>query len=463
MKDSTIAAFLTENWEQLLQDAQTLMRIPSVSGEAEPPYPFGRECARVLDKALEIGRAMGFETENHEYYAGSILYPGTETGEIGIFAHLDVVHEGTGWLRPPYDPYVKDGWLYGRGSADDKAPAVVALYAMLCLKKQGVQPRRTIRLFLGCSEECGMKDIRYYTEHYPLPDFSFTPDASFSVCYSEKGILETTYSAALPKGVLEWTAGAASNAVAGQARARIVTRKPLIVEPERWPTITVTEDDGIWTVEAVGRSAHAAFPEGSVNATALLASYLCQSGALTVSAQHTLSFLARYFQDSYGEALGIAHSSPELGKLTCVAGMIRSNGSQLTQSVNIRYPAEADSAVIIRRLNGTAAQYGWQPTSCDNDPPSYISPDEPIIQALGLICQERLGSSFVPYTMGGGTYARHLPNAVAYGPGIRGMAKPGPAGHGGGHQPDECISLRVLRDALPIYVKALEEIDRLLP
>ncbi|MGN1369451.1 MAG: M20/M25/M40 family metallo-hydrolase, partial [Aristaeellaceae bacterium] len=182
------ARFFEAYWPNMLEDMQAWMRIPSVSREAEGPYPFGRACGEALDAALALGRAMGFDTENDDYTGGSILFRGTQAGEIGMFAHLDVVPEGEGWLHPPYSPYISDGWLYGRGSADDKGPAVVALYAMYCLKQMGYVPCRTIRLYLGCSEERGMRDIRAFLERHPAPDFSFTPDASFSVCYSEKGI-----------------------------------------------------------------------------------------------------------------------------------------------------------------------------------------------------------------------------------------------------------------------------------
>ena len=117
----------------------------------------------VLDKALEIGKQMGFETENHDYRCGSILMPGRTGQEIGIFVHLDVVHEGNGWTTEPYKPVIKDGWLYGRGSADNKGPAAAALYSMKYLKDQEVPLEHTIRLYLGCSEERGMEDIEYYT------------------------------------------------------------------------------------------------------------------------------------------------------------------------------------------------------------------------------------------------------------------------------------------------------------
>ena len=98
-----------------------------------------------------------------------------------------------------------------------------------------------------------------------------------------------------------------------------------------------------------------------------------------------------------------------------------------------------------------------------DDPPSYIDPEKTVIKALNELCQEELDPSFEPYCMGGGTYARKLPNAVAFGPGIRVQKKPGPEGHGGGHQPDECVKLEELENALSIYIKALQKIEELLP
>ncbi len=480
MDERIIARFLDENRAEFLQDIMKLVSIPSVSipdnrisdngvpsaGQSSVScrYPFGEGCARVLDAALSIGERMGFKTENHEYYCGSILMPGSEKGEIGMFSHLDVVPEGVGWINPPYIPYVSDGWLYGRGSSDNKGPAVTALYAMRCLQENGVRLRHTVRLFLGCSEENGMHDIAYYLDHFPAPDFSFTPDASFSVCYSEKGIMEADFTTPLPEEIIEFSAGTASNAVAGNAVALLknMTGKIPEADPVLWPGITIKQDGSLLRVEAEGKSAHAAFPEGSENAAVMLAAFLCNCGLVSGKTCKILSFVSRCFKDYYGKALDISYEDEQLGRLTVIAGMTRTEKGMLRQNINIRYPAEADAERMERMLSAAAKAYGWKLSSVRNDPPSYVSPDSPLVQALDKACRDRLGPSFAPYTMGGGTYARRLPNAVAFGPGIRGQKKPGPDGHGGGHQPDECVRLQGLEDALYIYVQALLAVDQML-
>ena len=86
--------------ENMLDTAMELMKIRSVSEPGTREHPYGEGCAMVLDKALEIGKQMGFETENHDYRCGSILMPGRTGQEIGIFVHLDVVHEGAPLTRP---------------------------------------------------------------------------------------------------------------------------------------------------------------------------------------------------------------------------------------------------------------------------------------------------------------------------------------------------------------------------
>lgn len=65
--------------------------------------------------------------------------------------------------------------------------------------------------------------------------------------------------------------------------------------------------------------------------------------------------------------------------------------------------------------------------------------------------------------MGGGTYARKIPNAVGFGPGLQSdWEKAGlPKGHGSCHSADEAQSLSSLKTAVRIYVKALQNLNEL--
>src|SRR5699024_12043674 len=56
---------------------------------------------------------------------------GSGEKETALLGHLDVVPEGDGWSHDPYDMIEKDGYIYGRGVADDKGPTVLGLYAKI--------------------------------------------------------------------------------------------------------------------------------------------------------------------------------------------------------------------------------------------------------------------------------------------------------------------------------------------
>ena len=68
---------------------------------------------------------------------------------VGVLVHIDTVPVGEGWRVDPFDGTVIDGKVYGRGTNDDKGPAMVALYAMKALKDSGVPVNKRIRLIIG--------------------------------------------------------------------------------------------------------------------------------------------------------------------------------------------------------------------------------------------------------------------------------------------------------------------------
>ncbi|MEG1943625.1 MAG: M20/M25/M40 family metallo-hydrolase, partial [Angelakisella sp.] len=122
-----------------------------------------------LDTALDMAKSKGFKGDNHNYYYGTVEH-GSGDKIIGIFSHLDVVPEGSGWTGKPYELVEKDGFLIGRGVADDKGAAVAGMYVMSCLDALDIKLRSKISLYLGCSEETGMSDISHYVAEQPMPD-----------------------------------------------------------------------------------------------------------------------------------------------------------------------------------------------------------------------------------------------------------------------------------------------------
>ena len=109
-------------------------------------------------------REEGFAVYNADNYGGHIDFTGKGEGIVGVVGHLDVVPEGDGWSFDPYGGEVKDGWICGRGTTDDKGPVIASFYGMKALKACGYEPKKTIRLILGLDEETNWHGMDHYLE-----------------------------------------------------------------------------------------------------------------------------------------------------------------------------------------------------------------------------------------------------------------------------------------------------------
>src|SRR2546423_5102322 len=86
--------------------------------------------------------------------------PGELPGSVLLYGHLDKQPEFTGWLPGlgPWDPVLREGKLYGRGSADDGYAVFSSLTAIAALKAQQVPLARCV-LLIEASEESGSVDL----------------------------------------------------------------------------------------------------------------------------------------------------------------------------------------------------------------------------------------------------------------------------------------------------------------
>ena len=468
--EEKIDRWIQAHQEEFVRDLRELVAVPSVSGPREGDYPFGRECGRVLQLALEKAEQYGFQAENYENYCGGCRLKGEKTGEIGLFSHLDVVPLGDGWEYPPLGCTLKDGFLVGRGVGDNKGPAVAALYALRFLRENGIRLKHDVLLYFGCSEERGMEDIEHFTSTRPLPDFSLVPDTNFPVCYGEKGIFRATARKTVNGRLKSFQVGEVANVIPAYGEAVIQTGS---AQEAKAICDRLNGIKGIsgkcWgeggtdvKVEAEGISRHAAFPDGSVNAVQVLAEALKTSGMLGGEEERAIAGIASLTASVHGETAGIPFEDEETGKLTCCGTVVRLEKGELTLSFDIRYPSSFCGEQVRSGLENAVGEFGFVLEDITDSGPFFISPDRPEIKTLCRVADHVLGRSYEPYTMGGGTYARHLPNAVGFGPGLPDQKNPFPPGRGQGHQPDECIELCQLIDGFKAYVLALLALDEIL-
>ncbi len=465
--EEQIRLFLEENRRLMTEDMKSLIRINSV-GE---PYdsgssaPFGQGCLAALEEAAGLMEREGLALTRFDGYGvkGKLGRAEDEAGEIGFFAHLDVVPEGEGWSFAPYEPFVRDGFLFGRGAMDNKGAAIVAMYVLKFFNEQQFPLHHGLYLFLGCNEENGMRDIRHFLARHPAPLFGIVPDAYFPLCFAEKGMLRADFAGEPADGnLLAFAGGTEYNVIPDSAWAVLQDVEVEDVRQKLPDDFTVeTAADGIRIV-AFGRAGHAAFPEGTEHAAVKLSAALLDSGLVHGDRSlGALAFIMEYFGSPYGEGLGIDFHDLS-GKTICNAGAVRLNRREMRLLCDIRYGVTQDQAVILQQLEKAAGRYGWMLARTEDSPPHYINPDDPLVTALCGLANRELGMEQPPYAMGGITHARWLPRAAAFGPLRRDIPSPFPEGRGGAHQPDEAIRLETLWEAFRIYVKAVITIDKLL-
>lgn len=451
-----ISRFVRENEADIIRVISRLVSIPSVAGSPEPGAPFGREPRRAMGCAMQIAEELGLSVSNcDDRIAFASVGEDLGQGYLATITHVDVVPAGDGWTSDPFTLRQQDGYLLGRGVMDDKGPSVLCLYALKYLKQSGLPLRYPVRALLGSNEETNMGDVTYYLENYPAPLFCFSPDADFPLINGEKGIYQARLvSCHRPENIIELTGGVAPNAVPAKATA-IVRASELsdagAVHAEKL-------EDGLWKLSAAGVSGHASIPAGTVNAIALLVDYILTNNIAAPAELPYFRFLAALHSATDGSGLGLASADEHFTPLTAVGGKISTENGRFTQTIDCRYGTSISGDAITARLRECAGASAEVFVTADNVP-FYVSLDNPAVQACIDSYNLVTGEHARPYTIGGGTYARHFPNAVAFGP--EHPERPYPAFCGPIHGIDEAARISDFMEALKIYIVALLRLEAL--
>ena len=455
--------------DELIENIRKWIAIPSVQGEpAGENAPFGAEVRRMLDTALADGRRFGFEVRDIDGYAGDISY-GAGEQTMGMLAHLDVVPLGDGWTHDPLGGEIADGRIYGRGTTDDKGPALCALYAMRAVKEAGLPMKDGVRLILGCDEETGMSDMRHYASKMKMPDYGFSPDAEFPVINIEKGGVNMRLSkvtggedgAAIP--VYSLYAGERPNVVPAEATAVVGLAHTTLAElNEKLSAIEKAHDrfrlsaadagEGRARITATGVNAHAAMPERGVNAAGMLLIALKELGAGGAGSAPAIAMLADAVGMEYtGQSLGIACADELSGALTCNLGILRYDANELSALLDIRYPICGSEELMLGQAAKRVAPAGMSVCCASSHTPLHVPADSKIVKGLLKVYHEVTGLPAYTIAIGGGTYSRMMPNTVAFGvcfPGDMDVC----------HIADEYIDIEKMMLGVKIFAHAIAEI-----
>ncbi len=453
-------AFIAQQEEHIIRDMAALVAVNSVEGEAAPGAPFGPGPKAALNAALAMAARMGFETKEAEGRVGWAILPGQTDSAIATVTHVDIVPAGDGWDADPFALRVQDGWLIGRGVLDDKGPAVLCLYAAKFLDEtyaeEGRAPKHTLHTVLGTNEESGMGDLPAYLSAVGEPAFCFSPDADFPVCVGEKGLFSGDIVSGDLGGdavITEFSGGLAGNVVPALARCTVQTGGKALANA---PGIVVEAQSGTAIITATGKSAHAAKPEGGVNAIGVLVAYLLENGLAGEKERAFLELLNGILPRTDGGSLGIACRDEQFGPLTCIGGTIKMENGRMVQNINIRYPGATTGDALAEKIAQAAAKHGAALANSTDVPLFYQDPNSPEVQALLRAFEAATGEKGETFTIGGGTYARHFKNAVSFGPHF--PAHKNPPFAGAEHMANEGASLADMKTALKVYILALYEL-----
>ena len=448
-----INSFVEQQTNSILEDIRRIVAVRSVEGPPAPGAPYGEGVRAAMDLALDMARRMGLATGEEQGHMVWAEVPGTgaNTGYLSTITHLDIVPEGEGWHGAPLTLRQNGDWLLGRGVADDKGPSILCLYMAKFFQDKNIPLRYALRVLLGGNEETGMQDVEQYLAHHPQPLFCFSPDAEFPVCNGEKGVFSGNFvSAPLTGNLAAFQGGIASNVVPDKAYC-LVKADPATLSNTN--DILVSAQDGLARLDAKGLGGHAARPEATRNAIGLLVNYLLEHQLCLPEENEFLHLLQKLFLATNGSGLGIACRDDVFNPLTCIGGTISLEAGVLCQNINIRFPTATSCADLQAKLSAFAARYRAGFKGEKGEEPFYIPAHSPFIQTLLRTYNEVSGSAAQPFTMGGGTYARHFAHAVSYGPEEKDEILPDFAGPV--HGANEGIRLSALLKALKIYILAI--------
>ena len=445
--DAALAALESD----MIETLQRWIRVPSVRAERSADNaPFGAEVRRALDVAMEDIARLGMKPRDIDGYACDAEI-GPDGEPLAVLAHLDVVPEGDGWDHDPYGAEIVDGKMYGRGTGDDKGPGVAALFAMKAIMDAGIELKRPCRLILGCDEECGMQDLEYYEEKIGLPDMGFSPDAEFPLINTEKGIMQMKLEGVVTdERLISFASGSRPNIVPGAATAVVAgdwreqAADAFDVEDEDC-AIETELVDGSTKIVVTGVPAHASTPEQGKNAAKMLIAVLTKLG-IGGAAISLLDEAAG--EGDAGVNLGIAGSDAVSGPLTINLGIVNAQAGKIEITFDCRYPVFFDDKTVTGTVAKRLAPAGFVMEPCHASHPHHVPESSELVQKLMAVYNGIMETDAKPFAIGGGTYARHLKEGVAYG-----MMFPGEPELA--HQANECIDVANYLKAARIYAYAI--------
>lgn len=165
MEQERVFSEIEKQKDEATQALMELIRIPAIS-----PQNGGEGEAKKAEKLTRILETVGFDkVERFDAIDERVpskkrpnivahLQGEDDAEKLWIITHLDIVPAGeeSSWtVTKPYEPIIRDGRIYGRGSEDNMQSMIASIFAAKALKTLGIKPKRTMALAFVADEEQG--------------------------------------------------------------------------------------------------------------------------------------------------------------------------------------------------------------------------------------------------------------------------------------------------------------------
>jgi acetylornithine deacetylase/succinyl-diaminopimelate desuccinylase family protein len=378
---SKIGKFIDQRREYLLNLLGDLISARSIN----PP---GNEKLAANVVQGELYR-IGLHTETYEKESGRTNLVGWidkgASPSLMIITHLDVVPSGDGWIYDPFKATPTDGRIAGRGSVDDKGPIASVLLALHALKEYNFPIRGRLMFVAVADEETG----------------------------SELGM----------KYLLN--------------EKELTTDYALVAEQTKCKSIEIAEKGRLWVkLKSTGTQGHGSMPEKGTNAIVNLSKVIARLENLRMEyVEHPL------------------FNTPTINVGTIQGGISPNMVPAFAEAkVDIRYLPSQEPKQIVNELRELVKSVKRENPELEvtiepiaSDPPTEVSPEDPVVRVLGNVVQEVVGSQPKLIGIGGATVAKYcilrgIPTAV-FGPGDIKEA----------HATNESVSVEELLTAAKVY------------
>ena len=246
-----------------------------------------------------------------------------------------------------------------------------------------------------------------YKETEELPVMAFTPDADYPVIFSEKRLVNLKLTRNLQADSAKWTLAMAKG-------GNVVNQVPDSAQ------LLLQRGEEQIHLQGKGMAAHGSVPEIGENAIDDLMKKLTQHSCFAECSETLKAFAAFYMEHLYaswdGRGFDVCCNDRELGRSTFNTALLYGDEEKIQLTLDCRFPASLDVETPLQKMKEAGERSSILVEVVKNKPGLFMPKDHPLVETLQKVYEVETGERCAPIAIGGGTYAKTLPNTVAFGP-----------------------------------------------